>query len=72
MRIIIPAGALGPAPRAQEALTQGDLVSSKRLEELQPQHFSSILILADECGSTVDADSRSLAVQLLLRDIQVP
>jgi len=47
-------------------------VSRARLEELRPENFSAILILADESGSgaIVDADSRSLAVQLLLRDIQ--
>ena len=53
-------------------LPQGELVSRARLEELRPENFSAILILADESGSgaIVDADSRSLAVQLLLRDIQ--
>ncbi len=47
-------------------------MSRARLEELRPENFSAILILADESGSgaIVDADSRSLAVQLLLRDIQ--
>ena len=53
-------------------MAQGELVSRARLEELRPENFSAILILADESGSgaIVDADSRSLAVQLLLRDIQ--
>ena len=37
---------------------EGELVSRKRLEELAPEQFSSILILADESAtfSTADAD----------------
>ena len=58
----------------------------KRLEELKPESFTSILILADEAArmglsgqlaslasqsnNTADSDSRSLASLLLLRDIQ--
>ncbi|KAK9903321.1 hypothetical protein WJX75_002746 [Coccomyxa subellipsoidea] len=62
---------------------EGELVSRKRLEELAPEQFSSILILADEmatfgagsnAGSNVDgaadSDSRNLATLLLLRDLQ--
>ena len=58
---------------------EGELVSRKRLEELAPEQFSSILILADESatfgtGSNVDmaadSDSRNLATLLLLRDLQ--
>ncbi|EIE23062.1 hypothetical protein COCSUDRAFT_584, partial [Coccomyxa subellipsoidea C-169] len=58
---------------------EGELVSRKRLEELAPEQFSSILILADEmatfgAGSSsdgaADSDSRNLATLLLLRDLQ--
>ena len=65
---------------------EGDLVHRKRLEELKPESFTSILILADEAAcmglsgqlaslssqsnNTADSDSRSLASLLLLRDIQ--
>ena len=37
---------------------EGELVSRKRLEELAPEQFSSILILADESAtfSTADVD----------------
>ena len=65
---------------------EGDLVHRKRLEELRPESFTSILILADEAArlglsgqlaslashssNTADSDSRSLASLLLLRDIQ--
>lgn len=61
------------------AQVEGELVSRKRLEELAPEQFSSILILADESatfgtGSNVDmaadSDSRNLATLLLLRDLQ--
>lgn len=58
---------------------EGELVSRAGLEALKPEQFSSILILADEStqfahatgGSQVmDADSRSLAALLLMRDLQ--
>ncbi len=61
------------------AQVEGELVSRKRLEELAPEQFSSILILADEmatfgAGSSsdgaADSDSRNLATLLLLRDLQ--
>jgi hypothetical protein len=41
---------------------EGELVSRKRLEELAPEQFSSILILADESAtfSTADADQVSI------------
>lgn len=41
---------------------EGELVSRKRLEDLAPEQFSSILILADESAtfSTADADQASL------------
>ena len=44
----------------------------KNLEALDPSRFSSILLLADdtEGRDVTDADSRSLATLLLLRDIQ--
>ena len=40
---------------------EGELVSRKRLEDLAPEQFSSILILADESAtfSTADADQAS-------------
>lgn len=59
---------------------EGELVSRKRLEELAPEQFSSILILADEsatfatagsvddgANASADSDSRNLATLLLLR-----
>lgn len=52
----------------------GDLVTRKKLENLDPSSFSSILILADESATgqfIADADSRNLATLLLLRDIMV-
>jgi hypothetical protein len=58
---------------------EGELVSRKRLEELAPEQFSSILILADESATfstrsdaegAADSDSRNLATLLLLRDLQ--
>ena len=60
---------------------EGELVSRAGLQALHPEQFSSILILADQSalfgglqsggGSEVmDADSRSLAALLLLRDLQ--
>lgn len=47
-------------------------MSRKNLEALDPQQFSSVLLLADTTDSTsvTDADSRNLATLLLLRDIQ--
>lgn len=41
---------------------EGELVSRKRLEDLAPEQFSSILILADESAtfSTADADQAGL------------
>jgi len=57
----------------REALQlQGELVSRKNLEALNPQQFSSILLLADSTAASgiTDADSRNLATLLLLRDIQ--
>ena len=44
---------------------EGELVSRKRLEELAPEQFSSILILADESAtfSTADADQVSIPYQ---------
>lgn len=66
----------------QDAALQGDPVDRHSLEQLRPEGFSSILILADdtehwvdksELGrgeSIADADSRCLASLLLLRDIQ--
>lgn len=50
----------------------GDLVTRKKLSNLDPSSFSSILILADESATGVDiadADSRSLASLLLLTDL---
>ena len=59
---------------------EGELVSRKRLEDLAPEQFSSILILADESATfagahsgeagadaSADSDSRNLAMLLLLR-----
>lgn len=66
-----------PLPSALQV--EGELVSRAGLEALKPEQFSSILILADEStqfsnttgGSQVmDADSRSLAALLLMRDLQ--
>lgn len=64
----------------QEAALQGDPVDRQSLEQLRPETFSSILILADDSEhlelwrenghSIADADSRCLASLLLLRDIQ--
>lgn len=58
----------------QDEKLKGDLVTRKKLENLDPASFSSILILADESATgnfIADADSRNLATLLLLRDIMV-
>lgn len=54
--LLIPAGIVQ---------VEGELVSRKRLEELAPEQFSSILILADESAtfSTADADQVSIPYQ---------
>ncbi|KAL2623237.1 hypothetical protein R1flu_003442 [Riccia fluitans] len=51
---------------------EGNAVIRRHLESLPLETFDSILILADECSedSIVNADSRSLATLLLIRDIQ--
>ncbi|KAL3690885.1 hypothetical protein R1sor_004536 [Riccia sorocarpa] len=51
---------------------EGNAVIRRHLEKLPLETFDSILILADECSedSIVNADSRSLATLLLIRDIQ--
>ncbi|BFI31586.1 hypothetical protein MPTK2_3g23120 [Marchantia polymorpha subsp. ruderalis] len=51
---------------------QGNAVIRRHLESLPLETFDSILILADEAleDSVVNADSRSLATLLLIRDIQ--
>ena len=62
----------------QEPALQGDPVDRQSLEQLRPESFSSILILADDTevwnmgsgANITDADSRCLASLLLLRDIQ--
>ena len=66
----------------QDASLQGNPVNRSSLEALRPEGFSSILILADDTehwaalaehscpNNLADADSRSLATLLLLRDIQ--
>lgn len=56
----------------KENYLEGDLITRKKLEALDPASFSSILVLADEAASgdnIADADSRNLATLLLLRDI---
>ena len=58
--------------RYRDEELEGDLITRKKLEALDPASFSSILVLADEsaCGDDIaDADSRNLATLLLLRDI---
>lgn len=66
----------------QEECLQGNPVDRHSLEQLRPESFSSILILADDTehwevsltqstrANIADADSRCLASLLLLRDIQ--
>ncbi|KAK1295406.1 putative ion channel CASTOR [Acorus calamus] len=51
---------------------EGNAVIRRHLESLPLEEFDSILILADESveDSAVQADSRSLATLLLIRDIQ--
>ncbi|KAG6732254.1 hypothetical protein I3842_01G168200 [Carya illinoinensis] len=51
---------------------EGNAVIRRHLESLPLQSFDSILILADESveDSAIQADSRSLATLLLIRDIQ--
>nr|ADV78046.1 DMI1 [Dumortiera hirsuta] len=51
---------------------EGNAVIRRHLESLPLETFDSILILADEAleDSVVNADSRSLATLLLIRDIQ--
>ncbi|KAJ0972248.1 hypothetical protein J5N97_020207 [Dioscorea zingiberensis] len=53
---------------------EGNAVIRWHLESLPLQSFDFILILADESveDSAIQADSRSLATLLLIRDIQVP
>lgn len=58
--------------RYQDHALEGDLITRKKLEELNLTTFSSILVLADEAATgedIADADSRNLATLLLLRDI---
>ncbi|XP_034926903.1 ion channel CASTOR-like isoform X4 [Populus alba] len=52
---------------------EGNAVIRRHLESLPLQSFDSILILADESveDSAIQADSRSLATLLLIRDIQL-
>lgn len=52
---------------------EGNAVIRRHLESLPLESFDSILILADESveDSAIQADSRSLATLLLIRDIQV-
>ncbi|XP_071940048.1 probable ion channel CASTOR [Coffea arabica] len=52
---------------------EGNAVVRRHLESLPLESFDSILILADESveDSAIQADSRSLATLLLIRDIQV-
>ena len=69
-------------PTVQEESLQGNPVDRHSLEQLRPESFSSILILADDTehwdmntsslntANIADADSRCLASLLLLRDIQ--
>ena len=41
---------------------QGDVVDRKRLEDLHPEQYTSILILSDADNlGTVDSDSRCIA-----------
>lgn len=55
----------------KERMMQGEVVDRKRLEDLRPEQYTSILILSDADNlGTVDSDSRCIAVALLLRDIQ--
>ena len=63
----------------QEPELEGDPVNRVHLEQLRPETFSSILILANDPSfwgpkqqrdNIADADSRCLASLLLLRDIQ--
>ncbi|XP_020211289.1 ion channel CASTOR isoform X3 [Cajanus cajan] len=52
---------------------EGNAVIRRHLESLPLESFDSILILADESveDSAIQADSRSLATLLLIRDIQI-
>jgi hypothetical protein len=46
----------------KEAMMQGDVVDRKRLEDLHPEQYTSILILSDADNlGTVDSDSRCIA-----------
>ena len=46
----------------KETMMQGDVVDRKRLEDLHPEQYTSILILSDADNlGTVDSDSRCIA-----------
>ncbi len=51
----------GKSYTSEAVQVEGELVSRRRLEDLAPEQFSSILILADESAtfSTADADQAS-------------
>jgi len=58
MPVIVRGAHHREAKRGRILQVEGELVSRKRLEELAPEQFSSILILADESAtfSTADVD----------------
>jgi hypothetical protein len=57
----------------KEDCLHGELTDRYALQRVNPESFSTILILADESDAVsamTDADSRALATLLLVRDIQ--
>jgi hypothetical protein len=57
----------------KEAMMQGDVVDRKRLEDLHPEQYTSILILSDADNlGTVDSDSRCIAGALNLNPSVLP
>ncbi|XP_031378443.1 ion channel CASTOR-like [Punica granatum] len=63
---------LGRLANIQLVHRVGNTVTRRHLESLPPESFDSILVLPDESreDSAIQADSRSLATLLLIRDIQ--
>jgi hypothetical protein len=52
------------------SFTEFDLAETWRLEAIQPWNFDVIFIVADEADKTIDADSKTIMLLLLLSEIK--
>ncbi len=52
------------------SFTEFDLAETWRLEAIQPWEFDVIFIIADEADKTIDADSKTIMLLLLLSEIK--